>query len=53
MTRHAALPSLALALSACGATTGLREGDAGPDVLAVVDRPGLSFQLCLPIGAAR
>jgi hypothetical protein len=39
MTRHAILVSLALALSACGAATGLREGDAGPDAPAVVDRP--------------
>jgi hypothetical protein len=31
--------ALALVATACGASTGLREGDAGPDVPVAVDRP--------------
>ncbi len=42
MLRPGVLLLLALAASACGASTGLREGDAGdagPDVQVAIDRP--------------
>ncbi|TAK19224.1 MAG: hypothetical protein EPO40_34665 [Myxococcaceae bacterium] len=39
MTRSSALLALSLLTTACGASTGLREGDAGPDVPVLVDRP--------------
>lgn len=41
MTRPTALLVLSIVASACGASTGLREGDAGPsaDVPVTVDRP--------------
>lgn len=39
MHRVVALLGLSLMTSACGASTGLRQGDAGPDVPVVIDRP--------------
>ena len=39
MTRPSALLALSLLTTACGASTGLREGDAGPDVPVLIDRP--------------
>jgi len=39
MSRPVTLLLLALVTSSCGASTGLREGDAGPDVAVVNDLP--------------
>ncbi|MDB4932016.1 MAG: hypothetical protein JWM10_4500 [Myxococcaceae bacterium] len=52
MTRAAALLFLTLVTLACGASTGLREGDAGPDVPVTVDRPAAQavgpWERCFP-----